>query len=106
MELKQSLKILEAIPSMCVLVVKNDKDAKPLRAKSCTVVLGNSKDRIYHKYQQYAPLLKYVSLRILTARAVGDKHIHQQGDCKIQGSYQDVPFFYTPSHLSELKSCK
>ena len=67
---------------MCILVLKNDKDGKPLRAKSRFIVLGNFKDRLYQKYQRYAPVLKYSSLRLLTAKAVGDKQILQQGDFK------------------------
>ena len=66
---------------MCVLVIKNDKDGKPLCAKSQIVVLGGSEDRLYQKYQRYAPVLKCSSLRLLTANAVGDKRILQQGDC-------------------------
>ena len=34
----------KALPSMCVLVVKLDKDGKPPRAKSRIVVLGNFED--------------------------------------------------------------
>ena len=64
---------------MCVLVVKNDKYGKLLRAKSCIVVLGNSEDRLYQNSQRYAPVLKYISLLLLTDKAVGDKHILQQG---------------------------
>ena len=67
---------------MCVLVVKNDKYGKPLFAKSRILVLGDFKDRLYQKYQCYAPVLKYSSLRLLTAKAVGDKRILQQGDFK------------------------
>ena len=67
---------------MCTLVVKNDKYCIPLCAKSWIVVLGNFEDRLYHKSQLYAPVLKYSSLRILAAKAVGDKLILQQGDCK------------------------
>ena len=67
---------------MCVLVMKNDKYGKPLRAKSQIVVLGDSEDHLYQKYQVYAPVLKYISLRLLTAKAVGSKQILQQGDCK------------------------
>ena len=62
--------------------MKNDKDGKPLRAKSRIVVLGNFEDRLYQKSQRYAPVLKYSSLRLLTAKAVGNKRILQQGDCK------------------------
>ena len=58
---------------MDILVVKNDKDGKPLRAKSRIVVLGNFEDRLYQKTQRYFPVLKYSSLRLLTAKAVVDK---------------------------------
>ena len=65
---------------MCVLVVKNDKKGKPLCAKSRIVVLGNFEDCLYQKYQRYAPVLKYSSLQLLTAKAVGYKRIPKQGD--------------------------
>ena len=80
--LRRSGKIPKAIPSMCVLIVKTNKDGKPDRAKSRIVVLGNFEDRIYQRSQRYAPVLKYDSLRLLTAKAVSDKRILQQGDCK------------------------
>ena len=80
--LRRAGKIPKAIPSMCVLVVKNDKDGKKLYAKSRIVVLGNFEDRLYQKSQHYAPVLEYSSLHLLTAKAVGDKRIHQQGDFK------------------------
>ena len=67
---------------MCVLVAKNDKYGKPLRAKSRIVVLGNFEDRLYKKSQSYAPALKYIFLRLLTAKAVGEKRILKNGDCK------------------------
>ena len=67
---------------MCIVVVKNNKDGKPLRAKSRIVVLGNFEDRLYQNYQRYAPVIKYSSLRLLTDKAVGYKHILQQGYCK------------------------
>ena len=64
---------------MCVLVVKNEKYGKPLRAKSRIVVLGNFEDRLYQKSQLYAPVIKYSSLHLLTEKGVGDKRILQQG---------------------------
>ena len=67
---------------MCVLVVKNEKDGEPLRAKSCIVVLGNFEEHLYQKLQCYATVLKYSSLHIFKAKAVGDKRALQQGDCK------------------------
>ena len=47
--LKWSVKIPKSIPSICVLLVNNGKDVKPLRSKSCIVVLGNFEDRLYQK---------------------------------------------------------
>ena len=64
---------------MCVLVVKNDKDVKPLCAKSRIVVLGNFDYCLYQKSQRYTPVLKYIYLRLRTAKEVGDKCILQQG---------------------------
>ena len=66
---------------MCVLVVKNDNASKPLWSKSRIVFLGNFKDRLYQKSQQYTPVLKYSSLRFITAKAVRKKCILKQGDC-------------------------
>ena len=79
---KKGRKIPKAITSMCVLVVKNHKYGKPLRAKSRIVVLENFEDRLYQKSQRYAQILKYISLRLLIAKAVGYKIILQKGDCK------------------------
>eukprot|EP00804_Cyclotella_cryptica_P026709 CCRYP_007942-RA/>CCRYP_007942-RA protein AED:0.35 eAED:0.34 QI:0/0/0/0.66/0.5/0.33/3/0/1904 len=78
--LKCSGRIGKALPSMCVLVVKTDKNGKPNRAKSRIVVLGNFEDRIYDKSQKYSPVLKYTSLRLLTSKAVSDKRVLQQVD--------------------------
>ena len=58
---------------MCVLVVKHDKHGNPDHAKSRIVVLGNFEERLYSKSDRYAPVLRYSSLRLLTAKAVGDK---------------------------------
>ena len=80
--LRRASMIPKAIPSMCVLVVKNEKYGKPLRAKSRIVVLGNFEDRLYQKSKRYDPVLKYSSLRLRTAKAVGDNRIIQQGDRK------------------------
>ena len=80
--MKQVGKIPNEIPSMCLLVMKNDKDGKSLRAKSRIVVLGNFEDRLYQKSQCYAPVPKYTPLHILTAKSVGDTWILQQGDWK------------------------
>ena len=73
--------IPKAVPSMCVLLVKNDKDGHPQRAKSRIVVLGNHEDRCWSKAARYAPVLKYSSLRLLTARACSQRRVFQQADC-------------------------
>jgi hypothetical protein len=82
LQLRRSGRIGNALPSMCVLVIKHDKDGNPLRAKSRIVVLGNFEDQVYDKSQRYAPILKYSSLRLLLAKAVRTKRVLQQGDCK------------------------
>jgi len=61
-------------------MVKPDKDGKPNRAKSRMFVLSNFEDWLYEKSQWYAPVLKYSSLCLLTAKCVGDKRILQQGN--------------------------
>ncbi len=38
-----------AILTMCVLTIKKDENPLPLWAKSCIVVLGNHKDRLWSK---------------------------------------------------------
>ena len=47
--LKVAGNIPKSIPSMCILVVKNNKDSKTLRSKSCIFIMGNFEDRIYQK---------------------------------------------------------
>jgi hypothetical protein len=44
LQLKRSGRIGKALPSMCVLVIKPDKEGNPHQAKSRIVVLGNHKD--------------------------------------------------------------
>ena len=43
---------------------------------------GEFRRLIYQKSQRNAPVLKYISLCLLTAKAVRNKQILQQGDCK------------------------
>jgi hypothetical protein len=90
-KISRSGRIGKALPSMCVLVIKHDKDGRPLRAKSRIVVLGNFKDQIYEKSQRYAPVLKYSSLRLLIAKAIRAKRVLQQGDCKNAFCNADLP---------------
>lgn len=58
LQLRRSGRIGKALPSMCVLVVKHDKDGNPVHATSRIVVLGNYEHRVYDKSQRYAPVLK------------------------------------------------
>ena len=80
--LKRAGKTPEAIPSMCALVVKNDKDRKPLCAKSHIVVLGHFEDRLYQNSHRYAPVIKYSFLCLLTTKSVRRKVMLRQGYCK------------------------
>ena len=76
---------------MCVLVIKKDKDGRPDRSKSRIVVLGNHEDRVYEKSKRFAPVLHYSSLRLLTSKAVEDRRILQQGDCKNAFCQAELP---------------
>ena len=62
--------------------MKNNKEGKPLCDNSRIIVLGNLEDRLYQKSQRYATVIKYISLRLLTSKSVGDKGILQQVDFK------------------------
>ena len=77
---------------MCVLVVKNDKDGKPLCAKSRIVVLEKFEDLLYQKSHRYAPVLKYSSLRLLTAKASGEDVSFQK---VVVGTYSAMSPFQT-----------
>ena len=57
----------KAIPSMCVLTIKRDKNTNPDRAKAHIVVLGNLENRYWQKSEKYVPVLQYSSLRLLAA---------------------------------------
>ncbi len=72
----------KAIPTMWVLTINKDENLLPLHAKSRVVVLGNHKNRVWSKSNQYAPVLHGDSLWFLVSLAV-EKHCPlQQGDCK------------------------
>jgi hypothetical protein len=72
----------QAIPTMCVLTIKKDKQLRPLCAKSCIVVLGNHEDQVWSKSNKFAPVLCQDSLCFLTSMAVLARHSLHQGDCK------------------------
>jgi hypothetical protein len=67
---------------MCVLSIKKDEMLNPLRAKSCIVVLGNHKDRIWTKSKKYAPILCPDTMRLMVSMAVKQRRTFKQGDCK------------------------
>ena len=70
------------LPSICVLVIKNDKDGRPDWAKLRIVVLENHEDSVHEKSKRFAPVLHYSSFCLLTSKGVEDRRILQQGDCK------------------------
>ena len=71
-----------AIPTMCVLTIKKDKNLRPLCAKSHIIVLGNHEDRVWKKCNKFAPVLHQDSLHFLTSMAVASCCPLRQGDCK------------------------
>ena len=72
----------KAIPTMCVLTIKEDENLLPLRAKSEIVALGNLEEHIWSKSGRFAPVLCQDSLCLLTSLAVEKRHSLRQGDCK------------------------
>ena len=81
----------KAIPTMCVLTTKKDKDFNPERAKSRIVALGNLEDREWAKHERYAPVLQYSSLRLMASLAIQRKRVLQQGDVKHAFCNADLP---------------
>ena len=67
---------------MCVLLVKTDKNGDPDRSKSRITILGNHENKLWAKSQHYAPVLQYSSLYLFVFKAVGNRRVLQQGDCK------------------------
>ncbi len=72
----------KAIPTICVLYIKHNKNFFPLCAKSCIVVLGNHEDRVWSKCNCYAPVLWRDSLRFLVTIVVSKHCPLLQSDCK------------------------
>lgn len=72
----------QAIPSMCVLVIKTDEAGQPDRAKSRIVVLGNLENRTWGKHERAAPVLKYSSLRLMVSAAIERRRKLKQADYK------------------------
>ncbi len=72
----------KAIPTMCVLTIKKDKNLLLLCAKSQIVVLGNCECREWSKSDCFAPVLRFDSLRFLVSLATQHHRDLKQGDCK------------------------
>ena len=72
----------KAILTMCVLIIKKDKNLLPLCAKSRIAALGNHEERIWSKSDCFAPVLRQDSLRLLHSLAVEKHRPLQQGNCK------------------------
>jgi hypothetical protein len=70
-----------AIPTLCVLTIKPDEMMNPHRAKSCIVVHGNHKERIWLKSDKYAPVLRPNTMRLIVSMAVEQQRTLQQGNC-------------------------
>ena len=81
----------QAIPTMCVLVVKKDENLLPVRAKLRIVVLDNHKYRIWTKPEKYIPVLCSDSLRFLVSTAVKNRCMLKQGDCNNAFCNGDLP---------------
>ena len=67
---------------MLVMTIKRNENMAPVRAKSRIVVLGNLEGCLWEKSEKYAPVLQYLSLRLLTSMATESCRALKQGDCK------------------------
>jgi hypothetical protein len=67
---------------MCVLTIKQDKNLLLQHAKLHIVVLGNHEDRVWSKWDKFAPVLRGDSLRFLVSMAIQQRQPLCQGDCK------------------------
>ena len=85
---------------MCVLVVKNDKDGKPLWAKSRIFVLGKFEDRVDQKSQRYALILKYIYLQLLTTKSVWENSYFNKSIARTRFATQ--PFQPMNQHWPDL----
>jgi hypothetical protein len=72
-----------AIPTMCIIFVKCNKNLLPLCAKSCIVVLGNHEDQVWSKSNRYAPVLWSNSLCFIVTMVVSKCPPLHQGNSKI-----------------------
>jgi hypothetical protein len=72
----------KAIPTMCVLTIKKDKQLMPLWAKSCIVVLGNCESCNWSKSDCFAPVLWFDSLHFLVSLSTQHCQGLKLGDCK------------------------
>jgi hypothetical protein len=71
-----------AIPTMCVLTIKKDKNLLPLQAKSWIVALGNHENCVWLKSDKFAPVLRGDSLWFLVSLAVQHHRPLLQDNCK------------------------
>ncbi len=72
----------QAIPTMCILMLKRNKNLLPQHAKSWIVVLGNHKDRRWTKLEKFSLVLCGDSLCFLVSIAVQKRSFFCQGNCK------------------------
>eukprot|EP00957_Ditylum_brightwellii_P126905 9674224-Ditylum_brightwellii.AAC.1 len=72
----------KAIPTMCILNIKHDKNGAPVRAKSRIVILGNLEQCTWEKGEVYALVITQTQVCLLTLLAVSHKRALKQADCK------------------------
>ncbi len=64
----------KAIPTMCVLTIKKDKNILPLWANSCILVLGNHADPVWSKSDWFALVLRSHLLDFLSKSVLAIHH--------------------------------
>ena len=72
----------QAIPTMCILVVKLNEHGDPDYATSRVVVLGNQECRMRHKHECAAPVIRQSSVHLLVSSKVSAKRKVHQGNAQ------------------------
>lgn len=81
----------QAIPSMCIHVIKPDENSAPEQTKSQIVVLGNLEHRTWGKHQCAAPVLKYSFIQLMVSAAIECQRKLKLADYKNPSAIQRFP---------------
>ena len=82
----------KALPSMCILVVKKDKEGSPTHAKSHIIVLGNHEKMYWTKRDCFALIASHTNVHSLISLTIKHGCMAKQGDCKNEFCHPHLPY--------------